>query len=106
MPCSSSILNKYSSSAPGRLFDEEGTLIPVHKLPPEVRAAIASIEFDVETGSVKKLRFWDKNSAIEKAMKHLGLFERDNNQRGPNLAIQINLVGPEPKPGDLKIIPR
>jgi hypothetical protein len=25
-------------------------------------------------------------------MKHLGLFERDNTQRSPNLAIQVNLV--------------
>ena len=50
--------------------------------------------------------FWPKTEALTQVMRHLGLFERDNSQRGPNLAIQINLVGPEPKPGDLKIIPR
>jgi len=27
------------------------------------------------------------------AMKHFGQFERDNSQRMPNLAIQVNLVG-------------
>jgi phage terminase small subunit len=31
-------------------------------------------------GQVKKVKLWDKNSALEKAMKHLGLFEKDNSQ--------------------------
>jgi hypothetical protein len=35
-------------------------------------------------------------------MRHLGLFERDNGQRMPNLAIQVNLVGPEPKTVEAK----
>ena len=43
--------------------------------------------------------------AIDKAMRHFGLFERDNGQRMPNLAIQVNLVGPEPKPADTKGLP-
>jgi hypothetical protein len=47
---------------------------------------------------VKKIKFWDKNAALDKAMRHLGLFENDNRQLGQNLAIQVNLVGaPEPK---------
>ena len=62
----------------------------MHKLPPDLRATIASIEFDPETGAVKKLRFWDKNAALDKAMRHLALFDRDNSQRMPNLAIQVN----------------
>jgi hypothetical protein len=28
----------------------------------------------------------------ERAMRHLGLFERDNRQRDSNIAIQVNLV--------------
>jgi hypothetical protein len=35
-------------------------------------------------------------------MRHLGLFERDNGQRMPNFAIQVNLVGPEPKTVEAK----
>ena len=40
-------------------------------------------------------RWPDKLRAIELAMRHLGLFERDNQQRGANLALQIVLVGPQ-----------
>lgn len=65
---------------PARLFDEEGALLPIQKMPEDVRAAIASIEFD-DAGRVKKVKAWDKNSALEKIMRHLGSFERDNRQR-------------------------
>ncbi len=72
---------------PARLFDAKGNLLPIHDIPPEVRAAISSIEVDeVEidgevTTRVKKVKLWDKNSAIEKLMRHLGSFERDNKQK-------------------------
>lgn len=72
---------------PGSLFDETGALLPIKKMPPQVRAAIASIEIEeIEAGGkpigrVKKIKIWDKNSALEKAMKHLGLFSEDNKQR-------------------------
>ena len=42
---------------------------------------------------VKKIKYWSKIEALDKAMRHAGLFERDNRQRSENLAIQINLVG-------------
>ena len=35
---------------------------------------------------------WDKNRALEMAMKHLGLFERNNAQQRENLQIQVFLV--------------
>lgn len=31
----------------------------------------------------KEVKLWDKNAAIEKAMKYLGMFERDNEQKPP-----------------------
>jgi len=65
---------------PARLFDENGALLPIRNMPEDVRAAIASIEFD-DAGRVKKVKAWDKNSALEKIMRHLGSFERDNRQR-------------------------
>jgi len=55
---------------PAAPFGADGCLRPIHTLPQEVRAAIAS------------LKFWDKNAALEKLMKHLGSFERNNRQRG------------------------
>lgn len=89
-----------------RVVREDGSLIPVCDLDDETALAVASIEVREEyegtgedrklVGYTKKLKFWNKNDAIDKAMKHLGLFERDNRQRQENLAIQINLVGPDP----------
>jgi len=76
---------------PARLFDEHGNPIPIHLLDEETRTAIASFEYD-DYGR-PKVKFWSKVEAANIAMKHLGLFERDNRRRGDNLAIQINLVG-------------
>jgi phage terminase small subunit len=67
---------------PRKVYDEDGNLIPVHRLSDDEAAVIAGIEV-IETISddgarvvsrTKKLRFWDKNSALEKAMRHLSLF--------------------------------
>jgi phage terminase small subunit len=55
----------------------------------DTAAAVASIEVetrtegrgeDAEHYTVTKLKLWDKNSALEKLCKHLGLYERDNSQ--------------------------
>jgi hypothetical protein len=46
----------------------------------------AAICYRRRCGRIKKVRFWDKNSAIEKLMKHLGSFEKDNLQRAGALA--------------------
>lgn len=83
-----------SYSDPGELFDAEGKMIPIHKLPRHVRAAIASWEFDKDTGHISKIKLWDKNSGIERLFKHLGLFERDNGQKGDSIKVQVLLVGP------------
>jgi hypothetical protein len=37
----------------------------------------------------------DAEAALEKAMKHLGLYDRDNAQRGENLQLVVELVGPK-----------
>jgi phage terminase small subunit len=89
-------------SDPARLFDEAGQLLPVHQIDDATRAAISSIEIDPETNLPTKVKFWSKTEAIDKAMRYLGLFDRDNRQqKGPNLAIQINLIGaPPPQPAD------
>jgi len=41
-----------------------------------------------------KIKFWNKNDALEKAFKHLGLYERDNSQKAANLTLQVLLVQP------------
>lgn len=72
------------------LFEDTGRLKPIHNISPAARAAIASVEVEqrkerdgdtVEYYTVTKVKLWDKNAALEKLMKHLGMFERDNKQR-------------------------
>ena len=84
---------------PGRIFDQDGMLLPLDLVDDDTRAAISSVELD-EEGRPVKVKFWSKVEALSAAMKHLGLFEKHNTQRRENLAIQINLVGaPEPVMG-------
>lgn len=74
-------------------FDHRGSLLPVHEIPEEVAHTIASIEVDAlfegqgedrrQVGYTQKVKFNDKGSAIDKAMKYLGLFKADNMQRNP-----------------------
>lgn len=72
---------------PGRLFADDGSLLPIKKMPAEVRAAIASVEIEEidadgkVIGRVKKIKLWDKNSAADKLLRHFGSYERDNKQR-------------------------
>lgn len=58
-------------SDPRQLVDASGKrLRHIDELPDDLAAAVAS--FEIDAGKVK-YRFWDKNSALEKLCKHLGL---------------------------------
>ncbi len=70
-------------SDPRRFFDAKGKLLNVNELDADTAAALAS--FEVTDGRTKRIKLWDKNSAITNAMKHLGLFEEDYNQLGEAL---------------------
>jgi hypothetical protein len=77
----------------GRLFDGDGVLIPIADLDEDTRAIIASVELGPD-GKPKKIKLWSKIDALEMAMRHAGLYERDNDQRQANLALQVVLVDP------------
>lgn len=84
---------------PSDMFDVDGKLLPIHKISPKARAAIASIEVEeIRTDGeeitvrVKKVKLWDKNSAIEKLMKHMGMFEKDNSQKLPHYEEMLRLI--------------
>ncbi|GAA4475545.1 terminase small subunit [Gluconacetobacter asukensis] len=72
-----------------KLFDDAGRLLQPHEWDDDTAAAVASIEVDQRKDpgpdgdryTVTKIKAWDKNSALEKLMKHLGLYERDNEQK-------------------------
>lgn len=58
-------------------FDEFGALKPIKDIPKNVRKAIAGIEtlqIGDGAGTVKKVRFWDKNKSLEMLGRHLKLF--------------------------------
>jgi phage terminase small subunit len=67
-----------------RLFHDDGSLKQPHELDDDIAAAVASMEVVIrnagkdEDGNpiierVAKLKLWDKNSALEKIAKHLGM---------------------------------
>lgn len=63
------------------LFDTDGNLLPIHKLPRDIAATIASVEVvkknlaagDGQTDTVHKLKTWDKTKALDMLGKHFGL---------------------------------
>jgi phage terminase small subunit len=77
---------------PRRLFRADGSLIPIVELDEDAAGMIAAIEVD-EDGRTTKVRLWDKNQALEKAFKYLGLYEREKTQHSENLELQVVLVG-------------
>lgn len=68
----------------GQAFNEDGTMKPIHEIPEDVRRAIQAVEveqlFDgtgadrYQVGHTKKIRFWDKNKALEMLGKHFKLY--------------------------------
>lgn len=74
---------------PRKFYNADGTLKQVHELDDDTAATIASVELEeikadgVVIGMTRKVKQWDKNAALEKAMKHLGEYEADNRQRNP-----------------------
>ena len=68
-----------------KLYRADGTPIPMHELDAETAACIS------HEGPYGLVPF-DKLRALDMTFKHMGMYERDNSQRQPNLKIQIALV--------------
>ena len=83
---------------PRDYVDAEGMPIRLHLLSDAAASALQSLEIDVVGGNATRTKYKlvDRGAAVERAMKHLGLFERDNNQ-GANavgqLLAEIHLAG-------------
>ncbi|AWH84920.1 hypothetical protein HYN59_07175 [Flavobacterium album] len=91
------------------LYDENGTLIPLKDMPKETRQMIQQLDVsevygrnsdgvrDV-IGAVKKVKTYSRTDAIEKLMKHLGGYEKDNRQSQPiQNIVFLNLGDGEPE---------
>ena len=82
-----------------KLTDAEGNPIPINQLDDDTAAAIQGLELATERsrdedGSVtvvRKYKIADKNAAVERLFKYLGLFQKDNDQNNPAKALQALL---------------
>lgn len=82
------------------VMNADGTVKLPHELDPATRAAIKKFRID-DLGRIE-YEFWPKNDALDKAMRHLGLYEKDNaQQQGGLLALRDALLGTvvRPRPG-------
>jgi phage terminase small subunit len=80
-----------------KLCDAQGNPKPIHELDDDTAAAIQGLELsseqDGETSTtVRKYKIADKNAALERVFKHLGLFERDNDQANNPLKAMAALM--------------
>jgi phage terminase small subunit len=67
----------------GKLYDDNGERIPVHRLDPHTRAAIVAVEDESHEGAafvttrVQRVKMADKGQNLERLGKHLKLFGAD-----------------------------
>lgn len=72
-------------------FDKDGNVLEVSEMNEDARRVIAGIEVEELfagkgesrqlVGRAKKIKFHSKPEALDKLMKHLGLFKEDNSQK-------------------------
>ena len=77
-------LKRIGFADPGRVLDADGALLPLHKMPEDIRRAISSVEVEelfegkgeerVQVGTLTKVKFWDKPKSLELLGKYLKLF--------------------------------
>lgn len=99
---------------PRKFFDAKGALIAPHLLDDDTATGLAGFEVvemaggmkvDLSAGDAdgesvlqhvpmftKKVKLVDKNSAVERQMKHLGMFKEDNRQRADALGELLERV--------------
>lgn len=86
-------------SDPRRFYNADGSLKRIIDLDDDAAACVASVEVDEinagETviGNTVKMKQWDKNAALDKAMKFHGLYEKDREQSRPNVTVKMNMAG-------------
>lgn len=86
-----------------KLYRPDGSPKQLNELDDDTAAAIQGLEVatignkDVGFGEVLKYKVADKNAAIEKLFKHLGMFDRDNAQQAARAPLRIELVPLQPE---------
>ncbi len=88
-------ISRIAFSDARNIYHPDGRIKALHELDDATAAAVASYEVD-EKGAIK-YKFWDKNSAQERAAKIIGAFDEHNRQKAPvvNVSrIQLVPLGP------------
>ena len=69
-------LFRVASFDPRKLFRSDGTVKDIHELDDDTAACIGGLEMQTDTNgtTTRKVKIWDKNSALEKLGKHFMLF--------------------------------
>ena len=77
-----------------KVFNEDGSIKLPHEWSVDIASAIASFDVIESKSGVRttRIKLWDKNSAIEKAMKHLGLFEIPTTQKSDPLGDLLRAI--------------
>lgn len=101
----------------GQAYDKEGKLLPLHEMPEDIRRTIAGIESEElwddvadeetgrmrreHTGTVVKVKSWNKEKALELAMRAEGmLIEKvDHNHKGN---VTYSVIDPYAQAGGAK----
>lgn len=98
---------------PARLRDHEGNLLPLEEMDPDTRYCIESIDLEeeqIETTKlgktdivrrtrVKKIKVHSKHQAQERLGKHLGAYERDNEQKSATYEEVLKALHGQPDNG-------
>lgn len=95
-------------------YDENGNLKPIKDIPEDIRRAISGVEVDElwefnsnsqqkeQVGFTRKVKFWDKNKALENIGRHFKMFTdklevKDTTDRADALAKARRRVSEAPK---------
>lgn len=81
--------------------DAKGKLLPPSEWPAEARGAVQSLKW---TRFGPEIKLHEVNQALEKAMKHLGLFKEDNKQKADPITALLEAITAHPNAG-LKVKP-
>lgn len=93
---------------PRDILAKDGMVKPLAEWSDDALACIVPTKIDFVrdkkgkvTGQSVEIKAWDKNAALEKAMKFHGLFEQDNKQRPRGADLRVRFVDSPnlPKPG-------
>jgi phage terminase small subunit len=97
-------LAKLAFHDPGKLYDAEGRLKPVHQLDDTTRAAVASVEVEEKQtrgarSVTKKVKLADKGQNLERLGRYLKLFT-DRLEHGGRLTLEQLVCGDDGKAED------